>query len=163
MDREALKALSEEYGSPEEISIALETDESVRFSLPESIIFLLLAGFADLLEILTAIAVTGSSGAAFPLWLMSFIFGWLVAAAIFMWLLLKGARGRFFSKVIGRRLAIFIVAKFLDTLTAGAAPAMTIGLLLVIVLNNHLSAKHLEQLDAIAKNFNKYYNSKKLS
>ncbi|MCX6702480.1 MAG: hypothetical protein NTW60_01260 [Candidatus Wolfebacteria bacterium] len=102
-----------ENKSVEELVMAVQHSEAAVVTLPEKIITITISVVADILEIIVFLEIaTGVLGIS--IWLMSYIFGFCVSVALFMWSLFRGVNGSFFVK----RILIILLGFILDEATA---------------------------------------------
>src|SRR3990167_10009236 len=107
--------------------------EENKISLAEQIILILIAAPADLFEFIApfvvAVLVVG-----WATWALALLFGLIASTIIFLWSLLRGARG---EMIVAKKVVVVALSVFVDAATAGILPMRTFGLIIAIWLHNH--------------------------
>ena len=129
-----------------ELKLEFEDSEKAKISLPETIIFIIIAGSADAFELFSAFAfaipVIGQA-----IWIMALIYGFFVSAIILFWSIIRGASGGFIvGRIVKRKIAPLIAGFTVDFFTGGFLPIRTITLIIVIWLNNKFTEKHRDKI-----------------
>ena len=126
---------------PDELEHKRDNSEKAKIGLPETIIFTLLALFADAVEFLGASAnILPVIGQA--IWFFTWIFGLIVSLIILLWTFIRGVHGRSAIKIAVARIVGFL----LDSALIGWLPIRTVVLIVTIWLNNHLENKEIDRV-----------------
>lgn len=135
-----MKKGSEELKSSDELLFERDNSERAKIGLPESIIVLSVALFADFVEIVTGIAeaipVVGTA-----IDVLGNSFGYLMSGFLFIWALMRGIHGQFFV----RKLAIYTTAALFDAVIP-YLPTRSVALAAVIFLNNRVESKTIDRI-----------------
>jgi len=132
--------------SAEDLEFERDSSEKAKISLPETIIFTLLAMSADVIDVITTLAnILPAIGQA--VWFVGWLFGVSVSAIIILWTFLRGAG-------VSRRVAKIGVARIVGFLAdsiplIGVLPIRTFVLLVTIWLNNHWENKNIRRLTGV--------------
>ena len=126
---------------PDELERKRDNSERAKTSMPETIIFTLIALFTDTIEYLAGLAnVLPVLGQA--IWFMVWVFGLFVSAIIILWSFIRGVHG---SRAI--KFGVYRIIGFMfDAALAGFLPIRTIVLVVTIWLNNRLENKEIDRL-----------------
>ena len=130
---------------PEKLEHQRNNSEKAKISLPETVIFTMLALFMDSLEFLGGLAnVLPVIGPA--IWFIIWVMGLFVSAIILLWTFIRGAHGRRAVKIGLGRLLGFLADAFIFV---GWLPIRTLVLVITIWINNHLENKNVNRLTSL--------------
>ncbi len=127
--------------------------EKEKISLPETIIFILLAASADVFEIFGVVVSLSGVGAAIGI--LAFLYGLMISFVIVLWSFFRSVGGSIVVKLAVRRSMALIGGAVADALTGGVLPMRTIVLAITIWLNNKFADKELGRILGILEKFSK--------
>ncbi len=127
--------------------------EKEKISLPETIIFILLAASADVFEIFGVVVSLSGVGAAIGI--LAFLYGLMISFVIILWSFFRSVGASIVVKLVVRRSMALMGGAVADALTGGVLPMRTIVLAITIWLNNKFADKELGRILGILEKFSK--------
>ncbi len=136
----------EKLNKKDELELELENSEKAKISLPEIIIFMILAGSSDAFELFSAF-VFGVPVIGQIIWIMALLYGFFVSSITLFWSIFRDVSGGFVVKqIVKRKIVPLIVGFTADSFTGGFLPIRTITLGIVIWLNNKLTEQQRDKI-----------------